>query len=94
MNSSILRDVSKCSPLEFDGRFGGTYPIHLQGRKISQARNQCEAGSKLVSRLAYCSTLKMEGRLPPKHHVQRTALRFIPDGTNFLGTRRTESFGM
>jgi hypothetical protein len=35
---------------------------HLQGPKITQARNQCENGweAELVSYLAYFSTLKME----------------------------------
>jgi hypothetical protein len=34
------------SPLKVNQRFGGTCYLHLQGLKVSQARNQHEAGSK------------------------------------------------
>jgi hypothetical protein len=34
-----------CSPLKVNRRFGGTYRLHLQGRRINQARNQRESGS-------------------------------------------------
>jgi hypothetical protein len=27
-----------CGPVEFNRRFGGTYCLHLQGPKVSQAR--------------------------------------------------------
>jgi hypothetical protein len=36
-----------CSPLKFNWRFRETCCLHLQGRKVSQARNQREASSKL-----------------------------------------------
>jgi hypothetical protein len=32
-----------CSPLKSKRRFGGTYRLQLQGRRISQARNQCKS---------------------------------------------------
>jgi hypothetical protein len=32
--------------LKVNRRFGGTYRLHRQGRRIRQARNQREAGSK------------------------------------------------
>jgi hypothetical protein len=35
-----------CSPLKFNWCFGGTYDLHLQGWRISQARSQREPGSK------------------------------------------------
>jgi hypothetical protein len=54
--SRVLLKISLC--------FGGTYCLHLQGGRISQARNQHEAGSKeifmAVSCLDYSSTLKLE----------------------------------
>jgi hypothetical protein len=34
------------SPLKGNRRFGGTCRLHLQGQRISQTRNQHEAGSK------------------------------------------------
>jgi hypothetical protein len=40
---SIFWDITPCSPLKVDRRFGGTYRLHLQGRRISRARNQRES---------------------------------------------------
>jgi hypothetical protein len=45
-----------CSPLKVNQRFGGTYRLYLQSRKISQARKQPSAGSK--------QNLKMEAACP------------------------------
>jgi hypothetical protein len=50
MKSTIFWDMTPCSPVNFNRRFGGTNPHHLQGRRISRARNQ-----KVASR-----ALKME----------------------------------
>jgi hypothetical protein len=33
MKSTIFWDVTPCSLLSFNRRFGGTYRLHLQGRK-------------------------------------------------------------
>jgi hypothetical protein len=60
MKSSVFWDITPCSPLKVNRRFGGTYGLHIQGPKLSQARNQREAGSKQSYCLAYSSTLKME----------------------------------
>jgi hypothetical protein len=43
MKSSILWDITLRSPLKVNQRFGGTCHLHLQGRRIGQARNQYEA---------------------------------------------------
>jgi hypothetical protein len=43
MKSIIFWDITLCSPLSVDWRFGGTYRLHHQGRKISWARNQRES---------------------------------------------------
>jgi hypothetical protein len=40
--STILYDITPCSPLKINRRFGGTYHLHFQSRRISQARNQRE----------------------------------------------------
>jgi hypothetical protein len=40
MKSTIFWDITPCSPLKVKLRFGGTYRLHLHGRRISQARNQ------------------------------------------------------
>jgi hypothetical protein len=53
-----------CSPAKINSRFEGTHSYHLQGRIVSQARNQDEADKKQsfmpISCWAYSSTLKME----------------------------------
>jgi hypothetical protein len=46
MNSSVFWDVMPSSWLKVSQRFGVTYRLHLRGRRISQTRNQREAGSK------------------------------------------------
>jgi hypothetical protein len=43
MKGTIFWDVTPFSPLSANRRFGGTYRLHLKGRKISRARNQRES---------------------------------------------------
>jgi hypothetical protein len=42
--SATFREVTTCSSVENRQRFAGTYFLHPQGRKVSQARNQRQAG--------------------------------------------------
>jgi hypothetical protein len=35
MKSNIFWNITPCSPLKINRSFGGTYHLHLQGRKIS-----------------------------------------------------------
>jgi hypothetical protein len=44
--TSVFWDITPCIPLKVNQRYGGTCGFHLQGRRISQARNHREAGSK------------------------------------------------
>jgi hypothetical protein len=44
MKSSIFWDISPCSPLKVNRRFGETYRLNLQNRRISHVRNQSETG--------------------------------------------------
>jgi hypothetical protein len=37
MKSSIFWDITPCSTLNVNRRFGETYRLHFQGRKISRA---------------------------------------------------------
>jgi hypothetical protein len=69
MKNSVIWDITPCSPLKVNRRFRGTSRVHLQGRRISEARNQCEAGGKQVSCLAYSSALKMEAIFFPEMSV-------------------------
>jgi hypothetical protein len=69
MESSVIRDIMPYSPMRPNRRFGGICH-HLQGQRISQARNQLEAGSN-----ATCSSGKSVD-------LQRTRLLYISeDGT-------------
>jgi hypothetical protein len=43
LRSSIFWDTTPCSPLKVNRRFGRTYRLHLQGRRIRRARNQRES---------------------------------------------------
>jgi hypothetical protein len=40
MKNSIFWDITPHSPVKVDRRFGGTYCLRLQGRRVSEARNQ------------------------------------------------------
>jgi hypothetical protein len=42
LQNIIFWDITPCSPLKLNRRFGGIYRPHLQGRRISRARNQRE----------------------------------------------------
>jgi hypothetical protein len=44
--SSIFWDTTLYSPLKVNWSFGGTCHLHLQGRRVSRAWNQHEAGGK------------------------------------------------
>jgi hypothetical protein len=44
--SSVFWVTISCSPLTVNWRFGGTYNLFLQGKRICQLRNQNESGSK------------------------------------------------
>jgi hypothetical protein len=44
INSYIFSDIKLCSLLKVNRRFGGEYRPHVQGRRLSQARNQRKAG--------------------------------------------------
>jgi hypothetical protein len=44
--SAILWDITPCSPLKVNRRFGGTCRLRCQSRRISKARNQRETGVK------------------------------------------------
>jgi hypothetical protein len=59
MKSTIFWDITPCSLLKVNRRFGGTYRLHLQGRRTSRASNLPPAFT-LVSCSVHSSTLKME----------------------------------
>jgi hypothetical protein len=42
MKKSVCWDITSYIPLKVKRRFGGTYRIHFQGRRMSQAKNEPE----------------------------------------------------
>jgi hypothetical protein len=66
--SFILEDISPLGPPKNKRRFGGTYNLRLQGRRITQERNQSEAGSKQTTRSSETSG-----------DFQRTTRRYNPE---------------
>jgi hypothetical protein len=46
MKSIIFLYMTPCSPLSCNRRFGGTYRLHLQGRRMISARTSRQEGSK------------------------------------------------
>jgi hypothetical protein len=67
MKSTIFWDITPCSTMSVDRRFGGTYRLHLQGQKISWARNQRESRWQAVLLLLrprdWCEPLPSNGCL-------------------------------
>jgi hypothetical protein len=43
MKSYTFWEITPCSLLKFNRRFGGMFSLHLQGRKINQTRKQRES---------------------------------------------------
>jgi hypothetical protein len=81
MKSTIFSDITSCSPLSVNRRFGGTYRLHFWGRwnKLS-----FPPAFTLVSCWPYFSTMNMEAICSSETSVytQRTTRRYIPeDGT-------------
>jgi hypothetical protein len=69
MKSSVFWDITPCSPLKVSRRFGWTCRLHLQGRRISEARNKHVAGGKQRNPVAETSGLcKGTARTAPPFH--------------------------
>jgi hypothetical protein len=74
-------DITLCSPLKVNRHFGGTCRLHLQGRRISQARNQPGSACHLLSRwLLAWLILRLSRRrrcVPPKRRLSFNGLHGI-----------------
>jgi hypothetical protein len=46
IKSSFFINIKPCIPFKANRRFGGTCRLHFQNRRMSQARNELEVGSK------------------------------------------------
>jgi hypothetical protein len=86
--NSIFWDVTPCSPLKVNRRFGRTYLLHFQDRRLSQGRIYREASrARLVSYVAYSSVLKIEETYPSetsadfqwatRHYIPEVGMLFV-----------------
>jgi hypothetical protein len=69
MKSPAFWNITPCGPVKISRCFGGTCHLHLQGPKISQARNQHEAGSSALCCIFACVILwswRWRWHVPPK----------------------------
>jgi hypothetical protein len=83
LKGTIFWDITPCSPLNVNRRFGETYHLHLQGRRLLDT---CfYAGSCLV----YSSTLKMEALFSSETSIdiERTTRRYIPEDSTLHNHR-------
>jgi hypothetical protein len=93
MKSTIFLNITQCSPLKVNRRFGGKYLLHLQGRRISRARTSVKAVIATCfyagSCLAYSSTLKMVAICSSETSVdfQRSTRRYIPEDSTLHNHR-------
>jgi hypothetical protein len=78
MKSIIFWDMTPCSPLSFNRRFGGTYRLHLQGRRNRFSKTSKRAGGK---QNLFLRSWRWKRYVPPKRRVetQRTTRRLIPE---------------
>jgi hypothetical protein len=49
VTGSVFLVLTSCNPVKVSGRFGGTYHLLLQRRKVSAERSQHETGSVQLS---------------------------------------------
>jgi hypothetical protein len=81
MKSTIFRDITPWSPSKVNRRFKGTCRLHLQGRRISQARNHRESRQQAWFLLSgwflarfILRTWRWRKYFLPKHHLTFSGL--------------------
>jgi hypothetical protein len=74
MKGYIFWHVPPCSPLKINWRLGKCR-LHLQDRRTSQERKQCEAGSKLSLTLKFEATFSSETSV----NFPRNTRSYIPE---------------
>jgi hypothetical protein len=94
IKSSIVWDITLCSPLKVNWCFGGTCRFHLQG-KINQARHQHDVGQKQDSvgfLLGLLFTLMIEATCSSEMFVgcQWTTWHYIPEDRTLRICKRPE----
>jgi hypothetical protein len=84
--SNIFWNITPCRPLKVNWRFGGTYCLNLQDRRISWVRYECESRWQVetftpVFCTAYSSILNMEAIVSSETSVdfQQSTRRYISE---------------
>jgi hypothetical protein len=73
-------DITPCSPLKVNRRFGGTHRLHLQYRRIKETKPCLPPAFTHVFCLSYSSTLKAICSSETSADFQRTTRRYMPEG--------------
>jgi hypothetical protein len=76
MKRAIFWDITPCSPLRVNRRFGGTCRLHFQGRKMSCTRDQRESSCHLLSRWSLAQLIFIPWRWS----------RYVPRNVGWLST--------
>jgi hypothetical protein len=84
LKSTIFWNITPCNTLSVNRRFGGTCRLHLQGGKISQARNQraCYLLSRWFLARHILRPWRWMRHTPPKRRLTangRSTRRYIPE---------------
>jgi hypothetical protein len=87
VKSSILWYVTPCSRLKINWRFGGTCRLHLQGRRITQVRNQ-----KVASRAIWLCWLFFDAEDEGPACSSKTPVEFQPTKRHHISEDRTRYF--
>jgi hypothetical protein len=102
MKISTSWDIARFTKLHANRRFGGTCRLHLQGRRISQARNRREAGHCLLLAscwfltcllrplkidVTYSSETSVEFKRTTRHYIPEDKTRYTTIIANFESRR-------
>jgi hypothetical protein len=88
--------MTPCSPLKVSRSSGVTYCLHLQGGRMSETRNQLDAGVciLLVPSLTYSSTVKIQAiGYSPSHPSRLDYSNYIWRRVQVMNWGETEVLG-
>jgi hypothetical protein len=77
MKSSLFWEMMSCSPMKVNWCFGGTCHFHIQGWRVSQARNQHDASSKKALLWRWLVPLKCPITFKGLHAVMYQKMEFF-----------------
>jgi hypothetical protein len=93
LKSSIFWNITPCSPVKVNQRFGGPYSLDHQDREVNQAKHKHVAGSKHSSAsrfLAWFTCIPWWWRwcVPPKRRLDLTGLHSVISQKNIFSVKR------